>query len=428
MIGPRGPRAVFLVAAALLYLGFVVVAAVVAVDAVRNRQILDELALYTELVAAGTDVCAVDGWRCGGDVPSSRPAVRHENAAAWWLDGVWASGEGLLRAVGPDETPVVVRSERLVESVAMVRDVVLASVLTVAGFGGALLLGIGPMRMRRRLRRYERSLRAYRRQGIEGIEEQSDPLAIALRETVDELGRTQEALLRAERMATLGYFSGGIAHQIGNPLSAARQFAEVATSRLPPDSEEQRIVERVQGQLDRIDRAVEGLMRFARPERLEPERIDLDRYLRRLVEEAETGWASHATITLETGRGLSVVSDPLALEQVLLNLLRNAVEIQPTEPRVRLLAESVPGGVMVAVEDRGPGFPEGFRPDVPLMTGKAGGTGLGLALAARLAELLGGRIRSVSVSEGARVEVLLPEALEAEPTSEHPGAPGGLQS
>ena len=107
--------------------------------------------------------------------------------------------------------------------------------------------------------------------------------------------------------------------------------------------------------------------------------------------------AERAGIQLKAGPvppSLMVRADPVELEQVLFNLVRNAIEAasQGGEMRVSLTAQRSGSDVLIEVADSGPGVPADIRPRLfePFVTGKPGGTGLGLALCQRLSERMGG--------------------------------------
>lgn len=237
----------------------------------------------------------------------------------------------------------------------------------------------------------------------------NDPLSLLLAETLNELDAARRRLLASERMAALGFFAGGIAHQIGNPLSAARQYAEVL--RLQSSGQAAELLPRLQLQLDRMQAAIEGLLRLARPERLSPEVISVQALLNEALEQIRSTWPGVFDAELCGFLSAKVFTDRLAVVQALLNFMRNASEAQG-QANTRIQIEIVDEGSLVRLDirDFGPGFPEGFRPDAVLESDKLGGTGLGIPLAVRLIDLVGGTVAFSNWSSGALVRITLPSA------------------
>ena len=114
-----------------------------------------------------------------------------------------------------------------------------------------------------------------------------------------------------------------------------------------------------------------------------------------------------------------IKADPVELEQVAFNLVRNAIEAlegQPGKGRVDVDLDELAGQVRLDVSDNGPGVPLPLRPNLftPFVTTRAGGMGLGLALSQRLVERAGGEILLVDSPHGARFRVMLPRAQRDE--------------
>ena len=109
------------------------------------------------------------------------------------------------------------------------------------------------------------------------------------------------------------------------------------------------------------------------------------------------------------------VATPRAVNQVLSNLIRNAVEAAGPGGRVRVTVENGGPETRVAVEDTGPGLPEATRARLfePFFTTKEGGTGLGLAVSQAIARAHGGRLEAEDTGHGARFVLVLPAPREA---------------
>ena len=278
-----------------------------------------------------------------------------------------------------------------------------------------------------------------------------------------ELVRARAEVIRAARLATVGTLAAGIAHEVGNPLSAIIGYVDVARSRAAREGHDVELLDAIRAEAARIDRIVRGLLDYARPREVGGAPIDIADALGRVrdllaqqgrLEGVETEWV------VPDGKPLAR-ADLHRLEQVLVNLLLNALdalvgidrpwigvtvrwEAGPTQGRPERREDDPPGinyahrrrasgpgsdlgsgvrtakvVVVVEVEDNGPGLPDGDPDRVfdPFFTTKepGKGTGLGLAICARLIEGMGGHIAASRRAEGgARFTVRLPGALDQE--------------
>jgi hypothetical protein len=272
----------------------------------------------------------------------------------------------------------------------------------------------------------------------------------SLEETNRELLIARDELVRSARLASVGTLAAGIAHEVGNPLGAVMAFADVARSRAEKEGGDTEILESIRSEAKRIDKIVRGLLDYARPpedaagpssaqEVLERVRGLLESQGR--LDDVQHAWES-------SGGPLLTVLEPHRLEQVMVNLLLNALHaLESAEERrivVRLFEEEGPvsqlprrregdppgidymhrrrieqadGEVafvasaemltVIEVSDSGPGIPEEHLEHIfdPFFTTKepGEGTGLGLSICARLVEGMGGRIDAQNGSEGGAV-------------------------
>jgi signal transduction histidine kinase len=385
-------------AASLLTLGLLTAAAGMTITVLQNRLLLDEVRLIRLAFEADLDPCTQPRWTCDneGTAPAGRPAVLLGPLGGWWSGPWWYPGEAIIALSDPG-SPGRIRAANLAATAAQVRDLVMLQSAFVLIVAGAIAWAWGPLRARRRVRRLERSLRDLAA-GRDTRATDRDAMGAALGEAVAALAAARDRLLRTERVAALGWFAGGMAHQFGNPLAAARQYAAVLERRLSPDDPSHVAAVRLSEQLDRLHRAVEGMLRLARPERLERRPVALAALLRRLIAELGAGLDRPFAARLEIDDNLAPLSDAPALEQIVVNLLRNAAEAQPEDVRIEVGAVVVDGRCLISLRDYGPGLPPGGVQ--PLGSDKAQGSGLGLPLAQRLAELLDGRLTLADAPDG----------------------------
>ncbi len=187
--------------------------------------------------------------------------------------------------------------------------------------------------------------------------------------------RGQQAKLA--RMAELGQMSAVLAHEIRNPLGALKGFLQLARERSVGDA--QVWLDSSLAQTGRLERLVRDLLLYARAPQPQWRELRWQEFVERLRPHAPEARFSASDFLLRT--------DADMLEQIVLNLLRNAAEAGS-----EVVVEAEPG--RISVSDNGPGLPQEVRQRLfqPFLTTKAQGTGLGLAIANNLAQTLGARL------------------------------------
>ena len=216
-------------------------------------------------------------------------------------------------------------------------------------------------------------------------------------------------------------------HELRTPLAAIRGFIDTLRRRLDELSadETREFLEIVDQQTDRLIRLVEDLLVVSRIEAgkitLHPEPVDPVSFLELVV----TGMGGHAErIDVRTRPSLpaAMLVDPQRLEQILTNLLQNAVKFSSPDSIVDLEAEADEEGVVFSVSDRGPGIPEDewqriferFHQTDAAATRRSEGAGLGLYITKQLVETMGGRIDVRSeLGVGSTFRVILPVMIGA---------------
>jgi len=242
-------------------------------------------------------------------------------------------------------------------------------------------------------------------------------LAIAFNAMASRLKQAQDDLVAAAKFAFVGEVAAGVAHEVRTPLGILRSSAQILGRSLPADRpEDAELVEMIIGEVDRIDRVIEGLLELARPRTPQVELTPLAPVLTRALDFVE-GQAREQGIVLRNEISQSqrpVRCDPEQIYQVALNLIVNGLQILPRGGE--LTVRTVSGGdgrVGFEIVDNGPGMP----PDVldhiftPFFTMRKGGTGLGLALVQRVIQAHQGTVSVEStVGQGTTFRVELPTA------------------
>jgi len=291
----------------------------------------------------------------------------------------------------------------------------------------------------------------------------------SLDQTNAELVATRDELIRIARLASVGTLASGIAHEVGNPLGALVGFADLARIQAEREGRDTELLEAVRVEADRIDRIVRTLLEFGRdrgPEGEMKESVRIEPIVARVLDLLESqGRLTDVEVSCELDPGIPTVAGRTQhVEQILLNLTLNALDaMDDTEaPRLEIGLSVEPGGyrqgpqrreddpelvdythlrrvatdsraegpdalhttdeiIVLSVRDNGPGIPPAQvdRLFDPFFTTKhpGEGTGMGLAICARLADGMGGRIDLESDPRGgARFKVKLPAQSHAEAT------------
>ncbi|WP_306437704.1 MULTISPECIES: sensor histidine kinase [Corallococcus] len=267
----------------------------------------------------------------------------------------------------------------------------------------------------------------------EGPSELRD-MARTFNEMADSLTHQQEQQLA---------FLAGVAHDLRNPLSALKlSTALTGRGELTPERM-QRTLSLVRRQVARLDRMVGDLLDATRIEagklELQPEVRDTRELARSVVELYQSNESGHALDLVMPDTPVLVRADPARLEQVLTNLVSNALKYSPSGSRVEVAVRGDAGHVVLAVTDQGIGMsPEDLQGlFIPFQRAgnakqRAPGVGLGLSVSRRIIEAHGGRIEvesrpgqgSVFRVHLARVSSGPPEPSAPSDSEEEPGAEG----
>jgi two-component system, NtrC family, sensor histidine kinase HydH len=221
--------------------------------------------------------------------------------------------------------------------------------------------------------------------------------------------RLQEAMERDRRLASLGEMAGVVAHEIRNPLASMKGHAQLLAERLEPGSAEHDKAQRLVREAVRLEDLTSDLLGFIRSKQLERRTVDP----RQVLAEAAAEVAPERVVADLDGGPSRWSLDPVLTKQVLINLLQNAVEASPDSAPAEARALEERGDLVFEVRDRGPGIPAGEEQRIfePFYTTRLHGTGLGLAVARRIAALHGGDIATHNHPGGGAVfRVRLPRS------------------
>jgi signal transduction histidine kinase len=239
-----------------------------------------------------------------------------------------------------------------------------------------------------------------------------DALAGALRTREEDITRSRDEKMRAERLAVVGRMASVVAHEVRNPLNSiglnVELLREMIADRLGP--KERDVLDAVDGEVQRLAEITEEYLRFGRLPKGVLATFDAARLARETVE-FMAGEISAAGVAAQvrTGGGPAIVSsDEGQLRQALVNVLRNAVEAMPDGGELTVGVETRADRVVLSVADTGCGIPDDFRARLfePFATTKPRGTGLGLAFVQQVVSESGGEV-SIASEPGKGTTVLL---------------------
>ncbi len=232
-----------------------------------------------------------------------------------------------------------------------------------------------------------------------------------------ELNEAQTRIIQSEKMAVVGTFASGLAHEVRNPLNSIALQLSIVERRVAPlpagvGGEIKELVGVIREEVKRLDNLVGDFLQFSRSNRVQyrPASLDalVDEVARLLRPEARAAGVTLRRARIgETMPDLRV--DPEKMKQVAINLVQNAIEAMPEGGVVTLESGLVDGRAVMLVRDTGPGLPEDLDVFQLFVTTKARGTGLGLSIAQQIVLEHGGEIAASSEpGKGATFTVSLP--------------------
>ena len=257
---------------------------------------------------------------------------------------------------------------------------------------------------------------------VEGLKDEFAELEASFNAMASSLQDQVQLMQRTEQLVVVGELAAGLVHEIKNPLAGIKAAVQVLSQEANVSDEDRAVLTRVGREVIGLECLLKGFLEFARPAK--PRLADVD--VNAFVESTAAFYLrSH---TEAPGRPLRIVkalvpvpaarADPMQLQQILLNLLLNAVDAMPeggtVEVRTRCMGQDA---VCVEIADTG----RGIRPEhveeifKPFFTTKPGGTGLGLAVSRRLAEQHGGTLSfGANPAGGSTFRICLPRSAPGE--------------
>jgi len=227
--------------------------------------------------------------------------------------------------------------------------------------------------------------------------------------------------LRTQQMATLAQLATGVAHEIRNPLTSIKMLIQVnlasfAKTGLPTDD-----LELVEQEIRRMERSVNSLLEYARPEKSEFTEFPVQSVLRR-TSQLISGRCQAQNVQLSVdapAESLNLMGCPAQIQQLLLNLALNALDAMPDGGKLDIVVSPKDSIIEIVVRDSGPGIESSMLAQLftPFATTKPNGVGLGLGICRRIAEAHHGTLSGENLPAGGaefllKLPIALPNAME----------------
>ncbi len=235
--------------------------------------------------------------------------------------------------------------------------------------------------------------------------------------TAEKLRKTQNELIQAAKLAVLGQLAAGISHELNQPLAAIRVYAD--TGRLLLERER---FDELRDNLARIGQMTERMGHISSQLREFVRKTSGDLTAVNLLDVLETSRIilhprlkhSSTELHLEVDEGIRVMANRVQLEQVMVNLIDNAINAMEgvEQPRIHIHAEVTDGQVRITIRDNGPGIPDENLEQIfePFFTTRETGLGLGLSISQRIVHGMGGSLSAGNHAEGGAEFTLILEA------------------
>lgn len=228
------------------------------------------------------------------------------------------------------------------------------------------------------------------------------------RETEKRLVETQGELIQTAKLAVLGELSASISHELNNPLAAIRSYADNARQfiALNKTIEADENLNRIAGLTERMAKISSQLKFFARKSTGKLKTVKVHSVIKNAIDIVQPqSRRNNIQLSMKAiNKTLMAETDMIQLEQVLINLINNAMNAIGDEPQglVEIKTEQQKEWVLIHVEDNGPGINENHLDKIfdPFFTTKKSGLGLGLSISARILDSMNGHLSASNLASG----------------------------
>ncbi len=249
------------------------------------------------------------------------------------------------------------------------------------------------------------------RQAVVAMENAS--LYADLRAYVRRVEDSQQALLRAEKMAAAGRLTASIAHEVNNPLQSVQNCLHLAGREDLPAEKRQEYFELARNELERLMKTMQRMLDFYRPGAAKVTEVDVLELLQHVLSlTSQQLGQRHIEVETDLPESLpEIFAVSSQIQQIFFNLILNALDAMPGGGKLEIRAREHERGIEMTFQDSGPGIPENKRNDIfePFFSTKEGGTGLGLTVSYNIVTAHGGTLDLVNENKpGACFRLFLP--------------------
>ena len=212
-------------------------------------------------------------------------------------------------------------------------------------------------------------------------------MAIQLKDSFESIQKSQERIIQAEKLSSLGQLSARLAHELKNPLTSIKMILQAILNGSSAPEMTKEDAEVILKEVKKLDSILTQFLSFAKPSRLELRPLNLGHVIEEVLSLMKAEFnRSKVEVLLEISGLPEIIGDYEKMTQILINLLHNSIEAMPEGGKLKIGVQEIFDNnqrkVLFRVEDSGQGIPEEYRKKVfdPFFTTKEGGTGLGLSI------------------------------------------------
>lgn len=234
-----------------------------------------------------------------------------------------------------------------------------------------------------------------------------------LRDYVRRVEESQEALLRAEKMAAAGRLTASIAHEVNNPLQSVQNCLHLAGREDVSPEKRKEYFDLARVELERLMKTMQRMLDFYRPGAAKMTQVDLLDLLKHVLSlTSQQLGQRHIEVVTDLPESLPpIYAVSSQIQQIFINLILNSFDAMPGGGTLTIQARTVENGIEMSFEDSGPGIPEEQRNNIfePFYSTKDGGTGLGLTVSYNIVTSHGGTLDIIDgQGAGACFQLFLP--------------------
>ncbi len=235
-------------------------------------------------------------------------------------------------------------------------------------------------------------------------------IANSINTMAESLKRNIEESQRNEALRTLGMFTAGVVHEVRNPLTSIKGFAQILQKKLQGKPEE-KYIEPILRETDRLSKIVKDLLNYGKPTPLKKVKVNIPKFFEQIVSLSKQ-FAGDKNVKFNVQcEEVELMADEKKCEELFLNLIINSIQAIEDNGKIAIKCEKENEFVKITVSDNGKGMSKDQIEHifVPFYTTKAEGTGLGLAIVYRVVKEHGGKIEVESaIGKGTTFRVYLP--------------------